>query len=152
VKLKLAGPSDQRYERYLRKLSLKCGLLDSVDFVGPVYGEEKINLIRCSTILVLPSLKEYTPGVLIEAQALGVPVIATRAGAVPEMMINGETGLLVEPGDKLELAKAMEILIRDEELRKRFSLNARKFAKNFTLEAAIDRLEALYYVALRENS
>ncbi len=144
MKLKLAGPSDEHYEKYLRKLSLKHGLLDSVDFIGPIYGEEKINLISLSTILILPSLKEYTGGVLLEAQALGVPVIATRVGAVPEMMIDGKTGLLVKPNDELELAKAIELLIGNHELRRRFSLNAKEFAKAFTVEHRVDELEALY--------
>jgi len=148
LRLKLAGPSDQQYEKYLRDLSKKLHLKSSIDFLGPIYDNEKNHIIECSKILVLPSLKEYTPNVLLEAQALGVPVIATRVGAVPEMMIDGETGILVEPGDELELARAVKILIENNDLRERFSLNAREFVKNFTLEATVDKLEALYHALL----
>ncbi len=148
AKLVLAGPSDKRYEKTLRLIAEKCNLTDSIEFIGPVYGENKINLIRSSSVLVLPSLKEYTPSVLLEAQALGVPVVAIRVGAVSEMLLNGETGFLVEPGDPRELAKAIEVLLMDESLRRRFSLNARKFAGNFVLEKQVDKLEALYREAL----
>ena len=144
-KADIAGPSDSRYLESLKTLIAQLDLKDNVSLIGIVKEEEKYEFIRSHKILVLPSLKEYTPGVLLEAQALGVPVIATRVGAVPEMMINGETGLLVRPGNELELAKAIEILIREQDLRRRFSLNARKFAENFVLERQVDKLEVLYH-------
>jgi len=150
-KANIAGPQDTNYLETLKVLVKRLDLEDNVSLMGIVKEEEKYELIKSHKIFVLPSLKEYTPGVLLEAQALGVPVVATRVGAVPEMMINGETGFLVKPGDELELAKAIEMLIRNEELRKSFSLNARKFTKNFTLEAAVDMLETLYYAVLRES-
>jgi len=128
----------------LKMLIKRLELESSVSFIGTIKEEKKYEFIKSHKILVLPSIKEYTPGVLLEAQALGVPVIATRVGAVPEMVIDGETGILVEPSDELELARAVEVLIGNHELRKRFSLNARKFVKNFTLEAAVDKLEVLY--------
>jgi len=150
-KADIAGPSDPRYLESLKTLIAKLGLKDNVSLIGIVKEEEKYEFIKSHKIFVLPSLKEYTPGVLLEAQALGLPVIATKVGAVPEMMIDGETGLLVKPGDELELAKAIEILIRDEELRKCLSLNAREFAKNFVLEKQVDKLEALYYEVLNHK-
>jgi len=55
----------------------------------------------------------------------GAPPI--RMGAVPEIVIDGRTGIFVEPGDELELARAIEVLIGNHELRQRFSLNAREF-------------------------
>ncbi len=74
-----------------------------------------------------------------------MPVIATKVGAVPEMIIDGETGLLVEAGNEHELAKAIETLIINDELRMHFSIKAREFAKSFTLEEAVGRLEDLYH-------
>ena len=145
LKLKLVGPSDPQYEKYLRDLLGRLHLKSLVDFLGPLHGDEKYYLVGCSKILVLPSLKEYTPSVLLEAQALGVPVIATRVGAVPEMMLDGETGLLVKPGDELELAKAIGVLLENEDLRLKFSRKAREFAKNFTVERAVYKLEKIYH-------
>jgi len=150
-KANIAGPQDPHYLESLKMLIKRLSLEDNVSFMGIVDEGKKYEFIKSHKIFVLPSLKEYTGGVLLEAQALGVPVIATRVGAVPEMMINGETGLLVKPGDELELAKAVEILIRDEELRKHFSLNAKEFAKNFVLERQVDKLEALYREVLNHK-
>jgi glycosyltransferase involved in cell wall biosynthesis len=144
LKLKLAGPSDPRYEKYLRDLVEKLRLESSVEFLGPIHGNEKYHIIKCSRFLVLPSLKEYTPGVLLEAQSLGVPVIATKVGAVPEMVLNRKTGLLVRPNDTYELAKSIETLIVNEDLRRSFSEQAREWVKNFTLESAVTELEKVY--------
>jgi len=146
IKANIAGPSDPQYLESLKMLIKRLELEGNVSFIGIVKEEKKYEFIKSHKILVLPSIKEYTPGVLLEAQALGVPVIATRVGAVPEIVVDGRTGILVEPGDELELAKAIEVLIENHELRKRFSLNAREFVKNFTFEVTVDKLEALYHV------
>jgi glycosyltransferase involved in cell wall biosynthesis len=152
LRLKLAGPSDPRYERCLRDLVESLHLKSSVDFLGPIHGDEKYRIIKCSRILVLPSFKEYTPSVLLEAQALGVPVIATRVGAVPEIVLDGETGLLVKAGDPYKLAESITMLIENEDLRRRFSAKAREWAEKFTLESAVTRLEEVYEYAFRESS
>jgi glycosyltransferase involved in cell wall biosynthesis len=151
LKLKLAGPPDPRYERYLRNLVENLHLNSSVDFLGPIHGDEKYRIIKCSKILVLPSLKEYTPGVLLEAQALSVPVVATRVGAVPEMMLDGETGLLVKAGDPYELAKSIIMLVKNDDLIKRFSVKAKEWAEKFTLESAVTRLEGIYRCAFSKE-
>jgi glycosyltransferase involved in cell wall biosynthesis len=112
--------------------------------------EEKYALIKSHKVLVLPSLKEYTPGILLEAQVLGVPVIATRVGAVHEMVLNGETGLLVKANDIYNLAKAIALLIENEDLRRNFSERAREWARRFTLESTITSLEETYKCVLRK--
>jgi len=144
AELVIAGPYETQYFEKLRKLLAKLKLEDQVKFEGKVTEEEKIDLMSNCSFLVCPTLADYHPIVLLEAQALGVPVIATRVGAIPEMVINGETGLLVEPNNELELAKAMETLLNDDALRLSFSRKAREFAKNFTVEKAVDKLEILY--------
>jgi len=145
VKADIAGPSDPQYLRSLKALVKQYGLEDNVCFVGVIDEGKKYDFIRSHKVLVLPSIKEYTPCILLEAQALGVPVIATKVGAVSEMLINGETGFLVKAGDELELARAIEALIRDSEMRERFSVRAREFSKNFLLETQVDKLERVYY-------
>jgi len=143
-KATIAGPADQQYLKYLVELVEKLNLKDNVSFIGFVKEEEKYKLIKSHKTLVLPSLKEYTGGVLLEAQALGVPVIATRVGAVPEMMIDRETGLLVDPNNEVELAKAIKSLLNDKILYQFFSNRAKEFAKNFTTEKTVEKLERLY--------
>jgi len=150
--LTIAGPADNNYYNKLTKLICDLNLVNHIAFRNPVFGEEKWDLIANSALLVLPSVKEYTPNVVIEAQALGVPVVATRVGAVPEMVLDGETGLLVKAEDPYELAKSIAVLIGNEDLRRSFSVKAREWAKKFTLESAVTRLEEMYEYALRRNS
>ncbi|MCC6004682.1 MAG: glycosyltransferase family 4 protein [Thermofilum sp.] len=145
IKATIAGPADQQYLNYLIELVEKYNLKNNISFIGFVKEEEKHRFIRSHKIFVLPSLKEYTPCVLLEAQALGVPVIATRVGAVPEMIIDRETGLLVEPNNEVELAKAIEWLLTNKTPYQYFSRKAREFVKDFTTEETVEKLERLYY-------
>jgi glycosyltransferase involved in cell wall biosynthesis len=144
AELVIAGLYETQYFEKLQRLVAKLKLEDRVKFEGKVTEEEKIDLMSSCSVLVCPTLADYHPIVLLEAQALGVPVIATKVGAIPEIVINDETGLLVEPNDELELAKAIEILLNNGALRLSFSRKAREFAKNFTVEKAVDNLEILY--------
>jgi glycosyltransferase involved in cell wall biosynthesis len=151
LRITIAGPSDPQYLSRLMKLVKQLRLESEVTFKGLVPEKEKYKVIQSHKILVLPSRKEYTPNILLEAQALGVPVIATRVGAVPEMMMDGETGILVEPNNVQELAKAIETLLNNDALRMGFSRKARKFAYNFTVERSAEKLEELYRRLLNES-
>ncbi|MHA1834568.1 MAG: glycosyltransferase family 4 protein [Candidatus Baldrarchaeia archaeon] len=152
VRLIVAGPSDAKYKLRLENIVRKLSIVDFVEFLGPVYGKEKIKLIKNSEILVLPSFREYTPTVLLEAQALGVPVVATKVGAISEMIVEGKTGLLVEPGNEYQLAEAIETLLRDKKLRRSFSIEAKRFARNFTIKNIVDELERKLYSLLRRSN
>ena len=151
IRVNIAGPSDPQYLENLKALFKKLGLTDNVSFIGVMKEEEKYALIKSHKIVVLPSLKDYTPIILLEAQALGVPVIATKIGAIPEIVLDGETGLLVKADDPCELAKSIIMLIENEDLRRHFSARAREWAKKFTLESAVTRLEEIYECILQEK-
>ncbi len=144
IRTLIVGPVEEKYYKKLEKLIFRLSLDRHIEFKGPVYNDDKHDLIAGSKLFVLPSLKEYTPNVILESQALGVPVIATRVGAIPEMILDRDTGLLVEPGNVDQLADAIEALLADEELRKRMSVRAREWAKNFTLDRAVTELERVY--------
>jgi glycosyltransferase involved in cell wall biosynthesis len=147
-KVTIAGPAELGYLEELKNLVERFNLKNNIIFLGMIKEEEKYTLIKSHKVLVLPSLKEYTGGVLLEAQALGVPVIATKVGAVPEMLIENETGLLVKPNNEFELAKAIETLLSDSMMYQSFSRKAREFAKNFTVEKAVENLGKVYYNVL----
>lgn len=144
VRSTIVGPSDPRYLSKLIALVKQLRLENSITFKGVVQEEEKYRIIKNHKVLVLPSIRDYTPSVLIESQALGVPVVATNVGAIPEMVIHGETGLLVRPNDEYELAKGLILLLKDETLRRELSIKAKAFAKNFTIETVIGELEKIY--------
>jgi glycosyltransferase involved in cell wall biosynthesis len=93
-------------------------------------------------VLVLPSYTEGLPRVVLEAQATGTPVIATRVGGVPEVIRDSETGLLVDPRRPSQLAKALDRLVTDETERTRLGDNGRAAIKDeFSWEALYDRYE-----------
>ena len=145
VKLKLVGPVNQQYEAYLNRIASELQLTDSISFTGALYGQEKIDVINNSAFLVLPSYKEYTPNVLLEAQALGKPVISSNVGAVSEMLVSGETGLLIEPGNLSELVQAIKVLFTNVTLVKQASIKAVEFSKKFSSNISIEKLEKLYF-------
>lgn len=96
-----------------------------------------------SDLFILPSRWEGMPMTIIEAMGTGLPVIASRVGGVPDMVTDGESGLLIEPTAEA-LAQAVEKLVRSEELRQHLGRKAREAAKRFSLEAMARGYEALY--------
>lgn len=95
------------------------GLTDRVELPGWVGPERVARLIASADILVLPSFSENLPVAIIEAMAAGVAVVATPVGAVEDIVADGETGLLVPPGDVDALAMALTRLVEDPALRQR---------------------------------
>lgn len=147
----IAGARDKNYYETLLKLTYKLNLNNFVIFKHRLSEQEKYDQMLDCTIFVLPSIKEYTPVGLLEAQTLGKPVVTTSVGAIPEIVIHGKTGLLVKPNNPEELAEAIVTLLQNESLRMTMSFNARKLAKNFVLEKTVDRLERLYHQLLQQG-
>jgi glycogen(starch) synthase len=91
----------------LRQLAVTLGLDARVEFPGWIAPEAVPDALNAATVVLIPSLVEGFPQVAIQAAQMGRPVIATRAGGLPEIVLDGQTGLLVEPGDAAALADAM---------------------------------------------
>lgn len=99
---------------------------------------------RCQ-IAIVPSLFAETFGLTAaEAMAVGRPLIASRIGALPELVQDGQTGLLVPPGDADALREALGRLLADPDLRERLGRAARERARHFAAEAVLPQFEALY--------
>jgi glycosyltransferase involved in cell wall biosynthesis len=97
--------------------------------------------------------RDGIPNVCIESMAMGVPVVATRISAIPELIENGKTGLLVDPGNPDALAEAMIQALTDADLRQKMITTARdRVIRNFNNRNLINDLAGLYIRALRENS
>lgn len=144
VGVTIAGPTDPKYFEKLVSLAKRLRLENTIVFKNYIPEEEKYKLLKEHKVFVLPSLKDYTPNIVLEAQALGTAVISTKVGAIPEIVLDGETGILVEPGNVEHLAEAVKILLSNEKVRKRMFVKAREFAKNFTLGKVINHIEKIY--------
>ena len=123
VKLVIAGQGAE--EQNLRSLAQELGITEQVMFVGHLEQSILAAYMKNSLALVLPSLTEGLPRVVIEAQLLGKPVIASRVGGIPEIVADGETGVVVEPKDCQALARAMVQILEDPVLAERMGSAAR---------------------------
>jgi glycosyltransferase involved in cell wall biosynthesis len=110
------GPNKSDYEHLIKKLDLE----NHVHLTGR--QKEIPKLLKSSNIFLLPSIREGFGMVNLEAMITPLPIIATRAGGIPEVVEDGKTGILVNPGSSEELIKALEKLIPDVKLREKLSL------------------------------
>lgn len=140
LKAYLIGSGELREE--LETLIAERGLGEHVVLAGHI--ENASRLLPAFDIFVLPSRKEGLPYVLIEALHAGVPIIATNVGGIPEIVTHEETGLLVATGDSAALARAIDRLAIEPELRARLGARAREHARLFSLEQMIEKTNALY--------
>ncbi len=130
--LDLVGDGPFRGE--LDKLIIELGLSERVQLHGDIPRRGALELMRNSHVMCLPSRREPFGLVLLEAMVLHTPVVATRVGGVPEIIRDGVDGLLVEPDRPEELAKALERVLVDEELRARLVENgAQRVRQRFTV-------------------
>ncbi|MEJ1357423.1 MAG: glycosyltransferase, partial [Candidatus Sedimenticola sp. (ex Thyasira tokunagai)] len=110
-----------------------------------------VNTLMESDIFVLPSFAEGIPVALMEAMAIGIPVIATYVGGVTELVLDQKTGQVTYPSDSDGLAKAIAKYIDDPAFCKEISINARKkVSSEFDVRGQIDKLATLFLSDERE--
>jgi glycosyltransferase involved in cell wall biosynthesis len=128
------------------------GLHQRVILAGYQPRETVLSALKVSDIFVMPSRQEGTPIALLEAAALGVPILATSCGGIPEMVTDGQQALLVQPGDTQALAKALLRLVEDEHLRRELSQSAQMHvSQKFSLEAQVRASSDVYRRALAHH-
>lgn len=132
--------------------SLSDGL--NVEFAGQKSFEETLGLINNASFLILPSeCYETFPRVVIEAYACGIPVIASRLGALKEIVEEGKTGVFFNAGDISDLARKIDELIRSPQDVKEMGLHARRnFEEQYTPDKNVAFLEEIYQNILRRSS
>ena len=128
-----------------RLLAERHDVADRVAFLGRQAPETVERIVGACDALVLPSEVEGLPYVVLEAMALSKPVVATRVYGIPEAVHDGESGLLVAPGNVAELANALRTVIENPGLREHMGRAGRaRFEDGFTLERQLAEMEALY--------
>lgn len=144
-------PDGNGYCQKLESLASQLKISDRVHFLG---FQSEVTPIYCiSDVCVLPSHKESFGLVLLEAMASGVPVVATDAGGVPEIVEDEVNGLLVPPDDVAALSQALVRLIQSPELRRRLAENgSRVVREKFSLEKHLEALENHFAEAVTSRS
>jgi glycosyltransferase involved in cell wall biosynthesis len=141
LQLVLVGDGEERGA--LESQAKRRGLGEAVTFSGHIDGAGP--LLKAFDIFVMPSLMEALPFALLEAMAGGVPPVATSVYGIPEVVRDGETGLLVPPADTPALTAAIRRLLTEPDLRERFAAASRELAeKKFSLENMVSQTVAVY--------
>ena len=137
------GAERKRLEQEVAQL----GLQNCVRFVGFVHDVRP--WIQAADVLVNPSLSEGVPNVVLEAMALGTPVVATSVGGVPNLLRDLDSGLIVPPADTAALANAVHVVFACPDVRVRLARNAQARAQDFSPAKQDQRLLELYSAVLQ---
>lgn len=141
-KLRCGGEGDMNIvTSYIEKL----GIQQAVDLLGWVGEDERRELLYSSAIFVLPSYVEGLPMSVIEAMSMGVPVVASKVGGVPDVIDDGNDGRLIRPGDVAGIADAVIALLEDNDMRARLGQAGKeKVTSRYTAQNVIPILESMY--------
>lgn len=128
-----------------QKLSSSLGISENVEFHGYLIGNDKKRFFENSSIFCLCSYQEGFPMAVIEAWSYGIPVITTRVGALPEVIIENKNAITFNFGDPLELAEKLKFCVENYALREKMSSFASSFSKDkFSLSTISHQLDKLY--------
>jgi len=131
------------YTKRLRSLAQELNLENKVIWAG--FEDQPAAIMNSMDIMVHPALTEGSGRVVMEAMAAGIPVVAMRSGGVKELIHDGETGFLLEPGNIDKMATKIKMLLECEDLRKKIGDNARKYAnEHFSDQATMDAIVKVY--------
>jgi glycosyltransferase involved in cell wall biosynthesis len=139
--LVIIGDGPER--RYLEDLARSLDLADRVYFAGQKSKEETLSLMAACDLFVLNSTYEGFPHVVLEAMSAGLPVVATAVGGTPEVVRDGENGLLIGPTGSGALPDALAELVSSRSTRQRLARIARCTVKRFHLSAMVAATEAV---------
>ncbi len=140
------GPGQAALERRVGEL----GVARQVIFTG--FRREVEDHYALFTVSAVPSVEEGFGNVAVESMAMGVPVVASDLGGLPEIITHGENGLLVPPADPPALAEALLSVLEDPGRHARMGKAARERSRDFSMDRYVERLEMLYRVVVQEHA
>jgi glycosyltransferase involved in cell wall biosynthesis len=130
----------------VRRRADELGLGARVELPGWIGPRERTAELERAAVFCLPSHAEGLPMAMLEAMAAGKAVVASKVGAIPEAIMDGDNGLLVAPGDSQALAAALASVLADAALRERLGRRARATVEqHYSLDAVGARLGAIYH-------
>ncbi len=138
---------EHAYGHLLASRATELGVAERVIFTG--LRRDIPSLLAAADVSVLPSLSEGLPNSVIEAMAIGLPVVATKVGGIPELIRHGRSGLLVSPGDTMALAKSVIAVLSNPFLSNRLGESARLHIQDgFSFEKMFQETVELYHTVL----
>ncbi len=144
----LVGNGELREQ--LESLTEQLGLRERVRFAG--FRSDCEALMKQFDVCCLPSLSEGLSSAILAAMANSLPVVATRVGGIPELVISGQTGLLVEANDSEALAQALAELLSSADLRRLYGAEGRRRVEaHFTISRKLDETERFYSTLLHRK-
>jgi glycosyltransferase involved in cell wall biosynthesis len=151
IKLTIVGGGD--YQEHYKNLAKKLGLKKNVIFKGKVKREKMAQEYQKTNLLVLPSLFDATPNVLLEAMACKKPVVGTNVGGVPYLIKDNKNGFLVEPKNPDSLSKAIIKILKNKKLGVKLGRGGHKIVREkFTWKGQADKTIGLYEEVMRFNN
>ena len=149
IKLLIVGEGSLVEE--LKARAKKNNIFDNILFTGR--RRDIPEILASINIFVMPSIAEGLPNALLEAMAMGKPIVTTEVGGIPEIVKNGFNGLLVPPRDTLSLSKAIKELISNDRLAAKLGQAARDLVHdNLSIKAIAQKWQSLYLSILKEKA
>jgi len=149
VRVAIIGPPDwdSEYFNHILRLIQKENEKGkhAIEYIGEKSQTELVDWYQRASVFVLPSIYEGLGIVNLEALACETPVVATKVGGIPEIVRNGEDGILVEPNNPLEIADAIQYLLDNDDVRKEFGRTGRNsVVEHFSSQAIVRKLVKIY--------
>jgi glycosyltransferase involved in cell wall biosynthesis len=148
-KAKLVIVGDGSDKQRLIELTQKLNIKNSVIFPGRIVGNDPPEVYRAAKLFVITSTTETQSIVLMEAMASGLPCIAVRAGAIPELVKNEQNGFLCEPGDINAISHGITEILKNDKLHKKMSEASLKIVSKHDIDHTLDRIEEIYNKVLK---
>lgn len=141
-------------ESDIRQQIAQHGLQSHTHLAGKIASDRIVTWLNAADILVLPSLNEGRPNVVLEAMACERPIVATQVGGIPELLQNGETGLLVPPADSAQLAQQLLHLLQNAPLRHHMGQRGREqiFKMKLSWQQCAACMKELYQRVIEEST
>lgn len=135
----------------LEKIAEESGTAENVHFLGRIVGDDLPQIYRTGTVFAITSKTETQSIVLLEAMATGLPCVAVRAGAIPELVKTSRNGYLCEPDDPDIVAKCIVNILAKDERRERMSKESLKIVRKHDISHTLTRMEEIYNKVLDEH-
>lgn len=134
----------------LKAQAAGAGIRDNIGFLG--WRPDVAGVMSTFDVFILPSLNEGMGKVLVEAMAMGKPIIASAVGGISDLVINGKNGMLVPCADAEAIARSIEILHADPAMRKTMGEKGKAMAADYSAESMIRKIDRLYGALLEDLS